>query len=79
MNWHNKDAVIAAFNAQDVDFLEKEVAIGYHMSEAAATAVKRFSSYWNLVLRVCRLDKIKSVLLFCQSVTHWINSCFTMP
>jgi len=50
VNRHNKDAVIAASDAQAVDFLtEKEVDIGYRMSEAAATAVKPFSLVWNPV------------------------------
>ena len=42
------DAVIAAIKTQDVDFqTEKELNLGYRMSEAAATSVKPFSSDWN--------------------------------
>ena len=42
---YDTDAVVAAFNVQDVDFKNKrEVQIGLSMSEVAATAVKPFSS-----------------------------------
>ena len=42
------DAFIATIKTQDVDLLtEKELNLGYRMSEAAATCVKPFSSDWN--------------------------------
>ena len=46
VNRCDKDAVIAAFEAQDKDvaFTEEEIDIGYHASEIAAAAVKPFSS-----------------------------------
>ena len=44
MNRCNKVTVIATFEAQDVEFTEEEITIGYQMSEVAATAVKLFSS-----------------------------------
>ena len=45
---YDTDAVVAAFNVQDVDFKNKrEVQIGLSISEVAATAVKHFSSDWN--------------------------------
>ena len=44
VNRCDKDAVIAAFEAQDVEFNEEEIDLGYRMSEvAAAAAVKTFS------------------------------------
>ena len=54
VNRCDKDAVIAAFEAQDVEFIEKEIDIGYHVSEIVAAAVKHFSSDWNPVYeKVC--------------------------
>ena len=47
VNRCDKDAVIAAFKAQDVEFNEEEIDLGYRMSEIAAAAVKLFSSDWN--------------------------------
>ena len=49
VNRCDKDAVIAAFDAQDVEFNEEEIDLGYRMSEVAAAAVKPFSSDWNPV------------------------------
>ena len=47
---HNQDAVIAAFDEHDVDFLtEKDLDIGYCMSKTAVTAVEPFFSDWNPV------------------------------
>ena len=41
--------MIAAFEAQDVEFNEEEIDLGFRMSEIAAAAVKPFSSDWNPV------------------------------
>ena len=51
VNRCDKDAVIAAFEAQDVEFIEEAIDLGYRMSEiaAAAAALKPFSSNWNPV------------------------------
>ena len=65
VNRHNKDAVIATFEAQDVDFsTEKELDIGYRMSEAAATAVKPFSSNWNPVFECMPVgqDQVSAII-----------------
>ena len=45
----NKDAAIAAFEAQEVGFTEEVIGIGYETSEVTAAAVKSFSSDWNPV------------------------------
>ena len=42
-NRHNRDAVIAAFAVQEVDFDEAGIGINLWMSEVAAAAVKPFS------------------------------------
>ena len=49
VNRCDKDAVIAAFEAQEVAFTEEEIDIGYKASEFAAAAVKPISSNWNPV------------------------------
>ena len=74
MNQHNRDAVMFAFEAQDMNFTENEVGNSYQIFVAAATAVKPFSSNWNPVLRACQLDKIKLELSFRQLATHWTHS-----
>ena len=46
--WPDVDTVIAAIKTQDMDFqTEKELNLGYWMSEAAATSMKPFSLNWN--------------------------------
>ena len=47
VNRHDRDAVIAAFAIQDVDFDEAGIGINLRMSEVAASAVKPFSLDWN--------------------------------
>ena len=47
VNRHDKDAVIAVFAVQDVDFDEEGIGINLRMSEVAAAAVKPFSVDWN--------------------------------
>ena len=47
VNRHDRDAVIAAFAIQDVDFDEAVIGINLRMSEVAAATVKPFSLYWN--------------------------------
>ena len=47
VNRHDRDAVIAAFAIQDVDFDEPGIGINLRMSEVAAAAVKPFSLDWN--------------------------------
>ena len=49
INHCNKDAIIAAFEAQEVAFTKEEIDIGYKASKVAAAAVKPFSSDWNPV------------------------------
>ena len=51
VNRCDKDAVIAAFEAQDknITFTEEDIDIGYRASEVAAAAVKPFASDWNPV------------------------------
>ena len=49
VNRHNRDAIIAAFSVQDVDFDENDIGIGLRMSEVAAATVKPFSLDWNPV------------------------------
>ena len=46
---HDRDAVIATFAIQDVDFDEVGIGINLQMSEVVAAAVKRFSLDWNPV------------------------------
>ena len=43
VNRYDRDAVIAAFAIQDVDFDEAAIGINLRMSEVAAAAVKPFS------------------------------------
>ena len=53
------DAVIAAINAQDVYFqTEKELNIGYHMSEATTTTMKPFSLNWNPVFESMSVGQV---------------------
>ena len=49
VNRHDRDAVIAAFVIQDVDFDEAGIGINLRMSEAAATAVKTLNLDWNFI------------------------------
>ena len=49
VNRCDNDAVVAAFNSQDVKFIKEEIDISYRVSEIAAAAVKPFSSDWNPV------------------------------
>ena len=70
---YDKDAVIAAFDIQDVDFkCKREVQIGLSMSEVAYTAVKPFSSDWNPNYEVMPIgqDQVSTVLL---SVSNTID------
>ena len=65
VNRHNKNAVISAFEAQNVDFIVNDFDIGYRMSEAAATAVKTFSSDWNPAFESMPVgqDQVGSIIL----------------
>ena len=48
-----------------MEFTEIEVDIGYQTSEAAATAVKPFSSYWNPVFESIPVeqDQVSAIIL----------------
>ena len=67
VNRCDKDAVIAAFDAQDkdVEFTEKGIDIGYCASEIAAAAVKPFSSDWNPVYENMPVgqDQVSTIIL----------------
>ena len=67
VNRCDKDAVIAAFKAQDKDiaFTEKEINIGYRSSEIAAAAVKPFASDWNPVYESMPVgqDQVSTIIL----------------
>ena len=64
VNHCDKDAVNAAFEAKNVEFIEKEIDIGYRMSEIAATAVKPFSSDWNPVYESMPVgqDQVRTII-----------------
>ena len=47
VNRHDRDAVIAAFALQDVNFNEKDIVIGLQMSKVAASTVKPFRLDWS--------------------------------
>ena len=49
VNRHDRDAIIAAFAIQDVDFDEADIGINLRLSEVTAAAVKPFSLVWNPV------------------------------
>ena len=63
-NRHNKDAVIAAFEVQDVDFGENEFGFGYSTSKAAASSVKPFSSDLNPIYDVIPVgqDQVSAII-----------------
>ena len=65
VNRCDKDAVIAAFEAQEVAFTEEEIDIGYKASEVAAAAVKPFFSDWNPVYECMPVgqDQIGTIIL----------------
>ena len=47
VNRYNRDAVIATFVDQDVNFNENDIGICLRMSEVVSSAVKPFSLEWN--------------------------------
>ena len=59
------DAVISTFAVQDVDFKESGVGLGLRMSEAAATAVKPFSSNWDPAFESMPVgqDQVSTIIL----------------
>ena len=66
VNRYNVDTVIAAIKTQYVDFqTEKELNLGYQMSEAAATNVKPFSSDWNSAFKSMLVgqDQVSAIIL----------------
>ena len=70
---YNKDAVISAFEAQDVGSTENEIEIGYQMSQAAVTAVKPFTLDWNPVFdsTLVGQDQVRTIIL---SVSDTLNT-----
>ena len=65
VNRRDNDAVIAAFDAQDMIFMKKEIDIGYQTSEIAAAAAKLFSSDQNPAYECMpvRQDQVSTVIL----------------
>ena len=53
----DKDAVIAAFDAQDVESIKEEIDIGCRASEIAGVNVKLFSSDWDPVYECMPVGK----------------------
>ena len=47
VNRHDRDAIIAAFAVQVVDFNENDIGIDLRIPKVAASAVKPFSLDWN--------------------------------
>ena len=45
VNRCDKDAVIAAFDAHDVEFIEEEIGIGCWLSEIVAAAIQYINAY----------------------------------
>ena len=73
VNRCDNDAVIAAFDAQDVKFTEKEIHIDYRMSKIVAATVKPFSSDWNPVYACIPVgqDQVSTVI---SSVINTLDS-----
>ena len=78
MNRCDTDAVIAAFDAKDVDFIKKEIDIGYQTFEIATAAVKPFSSHYNPVYECMPVeqDQVRTIILSVNNNTLYPQSFY---
>ena len=70
VNRCDKDAVVVAFDEQDVEFIKKEIDVGYQASEIAVAAVKPFASDWNPVYECMPVgqDQVSTIILSVSNI-----------